>query len=531
VKALLGAAVFGLATFLAADQCGAGGTSGMSIAASQSGQTGIVLNGLALSLTPRRLTAHLGDQLSVTVELRNVSRKIQPLYYEIVQGRKSPESASGFSFTIVNQNTARYVPIDPGASSDVPVASHQLAPKMSAYLRLRLDTSYQFRTAGVYLAIVSNTVSYNDGEKTVRTTLQSNPITMAILPRRVMLKTSPLPVESPAVEIGLESDRPAYAISQPIFVRLSVRNITNAELDIATGPATGAECDLIMVDVDRNPIGPPHGLGPPYWWATGGAARASFPPNETAMFGFLNGYTANIQRWEGLSVSAPGIYAIAAFLNRGWWLSSSAPVGIRVLTQSAAKSLPGNALNDPRLNRSVQLLLSQYHEILARSAAMIARVRSTANTEDPYLLLRSAAGEDGDGPSIGDRLERLPGVGNPTSPYVNVHANFLESIRHVLAAADEVLLLLPSNAPSQSDSSTQQPLQDIKSRLGMVSPTLPPTPQPISIPRCKLAGALSELNAAEYFYDVVKSEMGRRYASLGDALSPPAVHSVSAKCH
>jgi hypothetical protein len=493
-------------TFLVATPCEARGSTGIYVAPSSSWPTGAVLDGFALSLTPSKLTVHLGDPLWVTLELRNVSGKMQRIYYNVMLGKTSTISSTGYSFTIVDRKTARYVPTDPETSTDVPVTMHQLAPNTSVYLRYRLDTSYQFRTPGAYSAIINNMVSSNEGENYfVRATLQSNPIAITVLPRRGTAQASPLPIETPAVAVNLETDRPAYALGEPIFVRLSVRNITDDELhNIDTRLDAGAGSDLIIVDEEGNPTGPPHGFGPPYAWASGTPVLPRLAPHETAVFGFLN-VTANIQGWESLRVSAPGAYAIATFLNRGWWLSSSPPVGVRVLTKAAAKSLPGSVLNDPKLNDSIRILLNEYHDVLVRSAAMIPGVRSTAETQDLYLQLRSAWAQGDDGRSIGDRLERLPGVGNPASPYVNVSANFLESLRHVSAAADVMLGLLPSNAP-------------------------PPTPQPVYIPKCKLTGVTSELNVAEYFYDAVKSEMERGYASLGDSTSPPPVHSAPSNC-
>jgi hypothetical protein len=158
------AAALCVVTFLAATPREARESTGIYVGPPHSRPTGAVLDGLALSLTPSTLTVHLGDPMWVTVELRNVSRKIERIYYDVLLGKTFTVSSTGYSFTVVDRKTARYVPTDPEASTEVPVATHQLAPKKSVYVRFRLDTSYQFRTPGTYSAIANNMVSSDEGE-------------------------------------------------------------------------------------------------------------------------------------------------------------------------------------------------------------------------------------------------------------------------------------------------------------------------------------------------------------------------------
>lgn len=483
---------------------------------------GAAFGSLALSLRPEKIAVHLGDPLWVTAELRNVSGRTQRIYDRAV------------SFTIVARKTAQYVPPDPDVNSGAPVATLKLAPRTSTYTRFRLDTSYQLRAPGTYSAIATSARSPGLGKYPVM--LKSSPIAITVLPKTE--RASPLPVETPAVEVTLQTDRPAYGLGQPIFVRFSVRNITEDEINyIGARIDVDGGCSLIIVDGQGNPIGPPRGFGPPFAGTENGLPPSPFAAHKTMVFGFLHD-TANLERWGGYTVASPGSYAIAAFSSHGWWISSSPPVRFRVLSRRAAEEVPGSALNDAQLNRSVAVLLNRYREVLSKSSAMISRVRSTADTNGPYFELRSATEGEGEGGgqlSIGDSLERLPVVGLPVSPYINVGANFLESLRHVSAAADamDAMGLLPSNAPLQGTrAAPPPPAAGLKSRLGIViSVTPPPTPRPIPIPRCKLATVISELSVAEYFYNAVKSEMQRGYARLSDSISPPAVRPISSECH
>ena len=478
-RAILNVGALCATMFLIATQSAAQEWFGIVTGPSHNTATGKVMEGLALSLTPDNLIRPLGAPIWVTVELQNQSNEPIQLHSTYL----------GYSFTIVNTRAAQVLPrnraLSPASFGAIegPLDIHRLAPHSSAFARFRLDTSYRFTQPGFYRVFVSSFLSYSD----VNVSLQSNQITLTIPPQRTREHTAPAPVQSPTFEIWLQTDRPAYVLGQPIFLRLIMRNISNYAVERETGWA-GELASIIMLNGRGDPV------GAPVAGATDGRAEMPLPfaPHTTLVLGYLDNDWVGLQRW-GYNAPPTGSYILAAFSNYES-SSSSAPVRVKVLSNAAAMAQPSTTLDDPSLSGSIESLLGWYHGVLVRTAEMIGQVPTSSHVADLYFKFGSAWGDSGDQQKFADRLKKLP-MGNPGSRYANVTANLMESLRHLASATSSAIQIVG-----------------------------------VSAAVCDEAKAMGEVRVAEYYYDAVSSEIGRGSASIADAATPPAVRSSPHKC-
>jgi hypothetical protein len=437
------------------------------------------------------MAVRVGDPIWVSVELRNTSPESKPIYSELAGGKTYTLYRADYQFTIVDPANARLVPRNPASSPlstgpiEIAATVHQLAAETSTFVRFRLDTSYQFAKPGTYKVIVSSFVAYSEPHN-LNVSLKSNPITIAIT-SRPNAHTAPAPTQTPTFQIRLQPDRPAYVLGQPIFLRLTMRNVTSEPIDRETGWA-GEMASIIMLDGQGVPV------DPPVRGANNGRGEmvGPFPPRTTLVLGYLSGDWVDLHQW-GYDILSTGTYTLAAFSNYGGF-STSSPLRVRVLSKGAAKSEPSVALNDATLSRSIQSLLDWYHGVLVRTNDMIVQTPGTAHTKDIYFKFGSAWGDSDDAQKFQDRLKSLP-IGNPNSPYANVTANLMESLRHLSKATGSAIEVVGADEAV-----------------------------------CDETKALGEIKIAEYYYDAVRSEISDGRASLGDTATPPTVSSSARKC-
>jgi hypothetical protein len=327
-----------------------------------------------------------------------------------------------------------------------------------------------------------------------------------------LLAAVPAPTQTPAFVILLQTDRPAYAFGQRIYLRVFARN--------STGVMQYFLPRLMIWDNRGNPLGAPHGNR---YETVNSVHDYLYPPTPMMgeVFGFLDP-RADLQEWS-YNLTSPTAYGIAVFASDASSTRSNV-VRVRVFTKTAADSLAGTVLNDPKVDRAIRALLGQYHDVLAKSAGTIAEIPHASHVGNVYntLARESAWGED--------RVTGLSGTGDPTSPYVNVTANFIESVRHLSKIVN--IAIAPPPGAFDEPQQPNTPYANLLDRGGLGATKLMPTAPPQTLPpaTCDVAQATGELRVAEYFYNAVESEMKRGRARLGDALNPPVVPSAPHKC-
>jgi hypothetical protein len=303
-------------------------------------------------------------------------------------------------------------------------------------------------------------------------------------------------------ELYLQTDRPAYVQGQPVYLRLFVRNRSDDNQYLS--PA------LLILDGQGRPLGPPQGNKNDTENGAGRYDEVAPSPTLAPFFGFM-APLGDLQYWF-YTLNEPGSYTLELLGQRG--ASRSNPVRIAVLRKSDAQRRPPRMLDDPKLDGKLDGLLAQYHAVLVRTADLIGKVPRTPRVGNVYYSFGPAWGQNGPY-AFEDRVMQLHGAGDPSSPYVNVIANLMQSLRHLKRVTDVVIW-----PPPGAFDETPQPLN--------AWTTAPP--RTLAPATCDVAQAAGELKEAQYFYNAVKSEIARGYASLGDAIDPPSVSSAPRKC-
>lgn len=489
-------------------------------AASATSRVGDAVGGLALSLTTQEGSVRAGEPVWVTVELRNTSPHPEGIFLYSVSSKVESWPAS-YQFTIVDAVTARVVQLKKPPMNEfrpiiVPAASHQLDPNSSLFARVRLDEFYDLKAPGRYAVIVNSFVRYVAPTDQTSILLQSNPVKITVLPS----SESPSPEGDSKFSIALQTDRPVYAEGQPIFIQLSVTNVTREAVPLGY-PEAGELCRLVVLDGLGNPWSPP--LNGAWSFMARPSPQTPLQPGETRVLGSFLGDWVSLERWS-LSYyrePKPDNYTLSAFTAYGG-RSTAKLLHFKVVSRAVAESSPKSELENRVLDHKIEVLLSEYYGALEKTAALIARVHTASDARDLFWRLGSAWGAD-DEQEFKVALYGLPEVGNPASPYVNVVANFIESYRHLSKVVDAARDMLPPNGPGRQN---YMPLP--LAHTATPAPEGPPLPEVIT---CKLDNVIHEFTLSKYYYNAVTSEIQRGYAGLGDAVTPPATPSASSTCH
>ncbi len=183
MKRVLNASIFGAAIFLAAARSAAQESSGTYVGPSHTTPAGAARDGLALSLTPLQQPIYPGGPASVTIELRNLSKRSKRIYVRADQGRTYTDANAVYAFRVISRDTGLVMPINRAATSglidaiQIPVITHQLASKMSAYSRFgQLTYYYPLNDDGTYSVTASTWVDTGN----TGIFLQSNPIKITV---------------------------------------------------------------------------------------------------------------------------------------------------------------------------------------------------------------------------------------------------------------------------------------------------------------------------------------------------------------
>lgn len=325
------------------------------------------------------------------------------------------------------------------------------------------------------------------------------------------------PDSSHSLSINLQTDRPIYTVGMPVYIRLSITNISREAVSLGQAYA-GTICSILLLDASGNPLSPPLGGAQPF---TQGIFNSQLQPGKTITLSYVDDWVS-LERWALMFYKQPnpGDYTLSAFTTVGG-RSAAKPLHIKVLSKVDAASLTPQALDDARLDGSIRVLLAQYYKVLERTTTLIARVHSASEARDLFWRLGSAWSDNGGEQSFEDSMRSLP-VGNPTSPYVNVLANLMESTRYLSRVTDAAREMLPPNGPNHQN---YMPAPLSETAPGPIETS---SPLPADL-QCKLNVVVSEFAASKYFYNAVRLEIEHGYAGVGDAINPPPV-STASKC-
>ena len=257
--------------------------------------TGPAADGFALALTVGSTGNDLAAPLFATVELRNVSGRVQNAFF----GSRRYD----YAFEIVNRQTGQVVPRDPNAKvpaevAPVPWNSRPIYPDTSLYSSFWLSGLYRFTEGGTYTVRVIGRPIIGGR----RATLESNSTEAELDEYRSV------PYPGHLFSLHLEADKQTYRLHEPIKIRVSITNVAGAPYSILAGWPPAVMLPLVVQDGRGVPIAATSGRV--------GVARfcsqcGSYPlaPGERVTLGWME--ISNF--WYALT--QPGTYSITTSLH------------------------------------------------------------------------------------------------------------------------------------------------------------------------------------------------------------------------
>ncbi len=452
---------------------------------------GPVTDGFALALKPQP-KVELGTPMFVNVELRDVSGVMHSVFFGSPHNDYEYTIAGGPSKSVVSG-----VPLAENRpeSRAAPWDSRLVYGEKSLYGNLELRPSYKF-TPGTYTLRVTGHPAI-DGK---RVTLESNPVEVTFVPPATPPPQIVLAESKKVMSVRVETDRSVYASGEPVRVRFVVTNLTGTPLDYY-----GSGCSPFILGVVTNGAVKVSDRRPCYAALEERLAGLGRIPLGTTTMGWWYSYPYDDRSWPradlwGLGLRDPGEYAITAraelkgmiFTPRanltfsGANVVSSPAVTIRILAKDAARTEPGERLDDPSLSAAFQSLLDEYSRLSAPLRDAIVQVGMGVNQSQ--LSAKVGGQWENDVNGLWDRAGRLPSAGNPKSPYQAVNANLEQAVYRLATAEDH------------------------------------------AIHACDAQAANKDLEVADYFVRVVQRELRSGVAKPGDAADPPPAASHWGYC-
>lgn len=444
---------------------------------------GKAIGGFALSLPAYPSVADLGAPIDLTVELRNVTK----VPHDVTFGSRS----HAYDFLIVSDRTHDVVHRTGGGEvgydlSPLESRATKLYPDTALFGRFELTKLYNFTAAGSYTIRVRYGRPTIDGKAVA---LESNPMHITL---RYVPHTTTLTGGTPGhvFTIRLESQRPVYVSGQPIRLRVTITNDTQFVYGLASDPPWWLT-RLRITDLSGSPV--PGG-------DRGGARldlrMGRYFPGTSTVLAFQDPANmwsdgtqwADARRWI-YDTLAPGMYSLTAAGTELTQFNHSTitrfesssdrsnSVLIQVISLASAKAISPQRLQDAKTDSELHDLAAQYAVLRARFIAIMGKVDDKTGVADraQYGFYDWADAAR----ALELKIDRLPGAGDPTSPYVNVIANLWEAQYHLL-----------------------HELADITQACGRERAT-------------------ATLAVSDYFIRTVNDELARHQAGVADAAEPP----------
>lgn len=248
-------------------------------------------HGFALALTVDSSGNDLSAPLVATVELRNVSGRVQHAFF----GSRRHD----YAFQIINRQTGQVVPRDPNATVPGEVASEPwnsrpIYPDTSLYSSFWLGRLYRITEGGTYAVRVIGHPIINGA----RVTLESSSTEAAFSEYRSV------PYPGHFFTIQLETNKQTYRLGEPIRIRVSITNVTSQPYSIPYRPLA-VMLPLIVQDSRGVAIAPLQRI----WRSCFACGGYQLAPKATITIG----WTEIGNFWYALT--QPGIYTITASLH------------------------------------------------------------------------------------------------------------------------------------------------------------------------------------------------------------------------
>jgi len=444
-------------------------TRGISEGAAGNSPIGGISHGFALSLK----AGPAFEAPAVVAELRNLSGHPKQVRF----------TGMAYVITVRNLRTGRVVVVGSQLLSWHAESRFGAPVYPDTSLYARFDPAKQYALEGDRYLVTVAAYPQIDG---VPVTLQSNAIVLTVSHRD---STVPFAPSNKVLATGVSSNRPVYIQGQPILLRITVTNQVAQEIIMGAGQVFG---------VFRS-FGP-HAV------SLSACKFSNAPTTITHPIATLIGAHAtvvlqNFRRWNrwatdfsraGCRFDEPGVYEIIAAVDAagiaqgagvnysfsGVNIRPSEPLQIKVVTKQDARAIAPAQLLDASENAAIRQQLSAYSMLRGSLLNVIAHV-AQGETQSQVIADSGAHWPD-NYDTFRSTVDALSGLGDPSSPYVNVTANLDEASYHLREA--------------------NQDAHDY----------------------CDPVAARREVDVADYFIAAVRDEMRRMSASILDASAPAA---------